>query len=162
MNKIYLSLGSNLGDRIRNLQNATAQLNDFGRISQRSSYVESEPVGFETPHIFINQCVLWETNLSATEALEQIHKIELSLGRERSEIERYGDRTIDIDILYVNTEIIKTKELQVPHPRISERKFVLLPLAEIAAEWVDPEKRLKISELLERCGDKTEVRNIFP
>lgn len=162
MNTIYLSLGSNLGNKTLQLQQAVTALSDFGTVSEQSAYYRSEAFGFNSEHYFVNQCILWHTCFNADEALSCINKIENLLGRIREDAIGYADRKIDIDILYFNSEIIEKQDLQVPHIQLHKRKFVLMPLAEIAADWIDPRFNKTISDLLNECRDQSEVRKFFP
>jgi 2-amino-4-hydroxy-6-hydroxymethyldihydropteridine diphosphokinase len=153
---IFLGLGSNIGNRAENLKDAIKLLGL--PIVAKSSLYETEPVDYLNQPWFVNQVLQCETSFHPLKLLAECQKVENELGRTR-EISK-GPRTIDIDLLFYNDEILKTPELTIPHPAIPQRRFVLIPLAEIAPEFVHPELRLTIRELVERCTDKSEVRRI--
>ncbi|MEK7172143.1 MAG: 2-amino-4-hydroxy-6-hydroxymethyldihydropteridine diphosphokinase [Patescibacteria group bacterium] len=128
----YLSLGSNLGDRRALIKKAIGELNIFaGRVVKKSKIHETKPVGKTDQPMFLNCCIEIETDLSPLKLLSACQKIEKQLGRLKSEKGLGLPRTIDIDILFYGNEILDTPRLKIPHPRISEREFVLKPLAEI-------------------------------
>ncbi|HEY8402320.1 MAG TPA: 2-amino-4-hydroxy-6-hydroxymethyldihydropteridine diphosphokinase [Cytophagaceae bacterium] len=156
MNKVYLLLGSNLGNRIETLASVRKVLEiRVGKILSKSSCYETEPWGKTDQPEFINQVLLIETPLKPQEVLKTILQIELEHGRIRKE--KFGARVIDIDILYYENEIIVTEELKIPHPEIHNRRFVLVPLVEIAAEFKHPVFNLSNNELLTRCKDNLKV-----
>ena len=157
METTYLGIGTNNGDRAKNLAKALVLIEGkAGRILKSSSVYETEPWGFESPNFFLNMVLKVETTLSPVKLLEIVHIIEAELGRKRSRT-RYVSRVMDIDILFYGDEVISTKELVIPHPLISERKFVLVPLVEIEPDLVHPVFRKTISDLLIRCSDKNDV-----
>jgi 2-amino-4-hydroxy-6-hydroxymethyldihydropteridine diphosphokinase len=152
-NHIYISLGSNLGDKRATIFNAYEAIeNKIGSILSKSSLYTSEPWGFESEEFFINCVIEIETNLDASQTLNELHLIENSLGRVRLDSINYTDRNIDLDLLYFGDKIIETS-FNLPHPRIYQRKFVLVPLAEIAPSFIDPKKKKTILELLTECED---------
>jgi 2-amino-4-hydroxy-6-hydroxymethyldihydropteridine diphosphokinase len=155
-NGIFLELGSNIGDRVSNLKDAIKLLGL--PIVALSSLYETEPVDYLNQPWFLNQVLQCETSFHPLKLLEECQKVENELGRTREILK--GPRTIDIDLLFYNDEILKTQELTIPHPAIPQRRFVLIPLAEIAADFVHPELNLTISELLERCPDNSVVKRI--
>jgi len=144
---VYLSLGSNLGDRQANLRNAIGRLLELGDVLEVSSYYETEPVDFTDQPWFLNCAVAVRTELLPREFLAGIQAIEKSLGRQRTQPK--GPRTIDIDILLFGQQTINTPQLQVPHPAMAERRFVLEPLTEIAADVIQPGRKKAIRELLQ-------------
>lgn len=158
-NIIYLGLGTNLGDKKSNLEKAISEIEtQIGKISQKSSIYSTKALGFDSENDFLNQVIEIQSDLTVLDVLNEIIQIEKKLGREtKSHQENYEDRLIDIDILYFNSEIIKQTELSVPHKRLSERKFVLVPLAEIAPDWIDPIHEKSIQELLQETPDKSEI-----
>ena len=157
-NNVYLLLGSNCGDRLGFLTMGCKMISaGIGTILHQSSVYETEPWGFKAEVSFFNQAIMVETTIPAQLLLEKVLQIERSLGRIRNAT-GYESRCIDIDILFYGNEIIKTSGLTVPHPLIQERKFALMPLTEIAPEYVHPLLGLKISELLSICGDMGKVR----
>jgi len=145
-----------MGDRMANLAAARNSINiDCGRITASSSIYETEAWGYKEQPAFLNQALAIETTLESEKLLEEILKIEIVLGRKR-EIP-LGPRIIDIDIIYYNNEIINTSNLTIPHPSMAERKFVLIPLAEIVPAFIHP-ILLKTNEvLLKECGDSSVV-----
>ena len=150
VHKVYLSLGSNKGDRQKNLNLAVGQIsNRIGSIVSQSDFFETEPMGFKTTHLFYNMAICIETTCSATEILKITQQIEKDLGRKQKSVNRvYHDRVIDIDILLYDDRIINRPELQIPHPRMKERRFVLEPLAQIAPSLIIPNQTKTIAELL--------------
>lgn len=130
---LYLSLGSNLGDREEMLNRAIALIGErIGAVQRVSSFIETEPWGFESKHPFLNAACLVQTELSPMECLEVTQQIERELGRKRkSKNGKYHDRPIDIDLLMYDDLTLSTPRLTLPHPRMKERDFVMIPLREI-------------------------------
>jgi 2-amino-4-hydroxy-6-hydroxymethyldihydropteridine diphosphokinase len=154
---VYLSLGSNLGDRAKNLQDAIAALGHAGvEIARVSSVYETEPVDYLEQPWFLNCAVEAETELGALELLHALREIETQMGSKK--LVAKGPRLIDMDILLYGDEVIGTPELQVPHPRMHLRRFVLEPLAEIAPNMQHPVSHLSISQMLANSPDKSVVR----
>jgi 2-amino-4-hydroxy-6-hydroxymethyldihydropteridine diphosphokinase len=156
MNNVYLLIGGNMGERVANLAAARNRINiDCGIITATSSIYETEAWGYKEQPAFLNQALAIETTLKAEDLLVAILKIEMALGRKR-EIP-LGPRIIDIDIIYFNDQIIDSNKLTIPHPSMTERKFVLTPLTEIAPSYMHP-ILLKTNELLlKECGDSSVV-----
>jgi 2-amino-4-hydroxy-6-hydroxymethyldihydropteridine diphosphokinase len=128
---VYLSLGSNLGDREKNISDAEILIENFiGTIACKSGLYETEPWGTNHPELFLNKVISLDSNLDPSQILEHIKSIEKSLGRVNNKV-KYAPRTIDIDILFIDQIVINSKNLIIPHPLIEERKFVLEPMAEI-------------------------------
>ncbi|ULT57150.1 2-amino-4-hydroxy-6-hydroxymethyldihydropteridine diphosphokinase [Neobacillus drentensis] len=157
-NTAFIALGSNIGNRYDNIVNAIYRLKSYPAIQlvNLSSVYETDPVGYEDQDLFLNMVIKIQTNLSAMELLETCLKIELELGRKR-EI-KWGPRTIDLDILTFNQENIESEKLTIPHPRIVERAFVLVPLVEMDQNLriTGVDKPLNI--LLDELPDKEGVR----
>jgi 2-amino-4-hydroxy-6-hydroxymethyldihydropteridine diphosphokinase len=154
---VYLSLGSNVGDRAKNLRDAIAALDHVRtRVVRVSSVYETEPVDYLHQPCFLNCAVEAETELGASDLLHALRGIEAQMGSKK--LIAKGPRLIDIDILLYGNEVIDTPELEVPHPRMHLRRFVLEPLAEIAPNVQHPVSRLSISELFARTPDKSVVR----
>ncbi|MGI8352890.1 2-amino-4-hydroxy-6-hydroxymethyldihydropteridine diphosphokinase [Niallia circulans] len=158
MNKVYLSLGSNIGDRLEYIREAVQMLHNQEEIKvvNISSVYETDPVGYEEQALFLNIVIQVETSLNPFSLLEQCQKIESELGRKR--IIRWGPRTIDLDILLYNQENIVSEKLIIPHPRIEERAFVLVPLIEIAPDIKLPNKPILLKESLQLLRDREGVR----
>lgn len=155
--RIYLSLGSNIGDRAANLNAAIAALPQAGFcVGKVSSFYETEPVDYLKQDWFLNCVVEGETELAAGMLLARIREIEMRMGSKK--VIAKGPRILDIDILLYGEETIATPELQVPHPRMRERLFVLVPLAEIAPEVSHPSWHTSAKELLAAATDRSEVR----
>lgn len=164
MIKLYILLGGNLGDKKRIFSDVSTLLNDrLGKITSQSAIYETEPWGFESPDLFWNQVLELSTNLSPEEVLAQTQQIETELGRIRKG-NQYSSRLIDIDILFYGDQIINQENLTVPHPRIQERKFALIPLCEIAPELIHPVLRKSIRQLLVESTDPLKVEKVtnFP
>lgn len=145
----YLSLGSNLGDRRANVQQALERLNELGEVKATSSFYETAPVDFTRQPEFLNIAVTLATEKMPKQLLHALLEIERSLGRKRGSAAATtkGPRTLDIDILLYGASIIDTAELTIPHPRMHERRFVLEPLAEIAPDLRHPVFKCTVREL---------------
>jgi 2-amino-4-hydroxy-6-hydroxymethyldihydropteridine diphosphokinase len=155
----YLSLGSNLGDRAANIGRALTILAAAGvRIVRRSSLYKTEPVDFTAQGWFLNIAVEVETGLMPRQLLHAIRRVEQELGRRR--IVRAGPRVLDIDVLLFGTSIVRTAELEIPHPRMAERRFVLVPMAEIAPGLRHPVLKLTMTELLASTQDRSQVHRL--
>jgi 2-amino-4-hydroxy-6-hydroxymethyldihydropteridine diphosphokinase len=141
----YLSLGSNIGDRLANLRTALSSLAPSVMVQAQSSIYETEPWGYSEQPTFLNQVIKGGTELAPQELLEYLKKIEVSMGRQ--ETFRFGPRLIDLDILFYDHVKLDTPTLTIPHPRITERAFVLVPLAEIAADLSLPGDGATIQQL---------------
>jgi 2-amino-4-hydroxy-6-hydroxymethyldihydropteridine diphosphokinase len=156
METVYLLLGSNLGDRQAHLRMCLTRLPAIGKVVAASSVYETKAWGKQDQPDFLNQVVSVETTLSPKKTLILILEIEISLGRARQE--QWGSRIIDIDILLFGSQIIDTEKLKVPHPHLPERRFALIPLAEIASDFLHPMLNKSIQTLLVNCADPLEVK----
>ena len=174
MQRVYLLLGGNLGNRSENLKTAREQVTRLiGDIETASSIYETEPWGFSHHIPFYNQAVVSVTSLEPEKVLQVLRKIEEGLGRKegnpgrkkgdpgrKKEKGQYSARTIDIDILFYEDRVINKKELVIPHPRLHERRFALAPLVEIAPRLVHPVLGKTIDALYEQCDDNSTVKRI--
>jgi 2-amino-4-hydroxy-6-hydroxymethyldihydropteridine diphosphokinase len=150
LKRIYLSLGSNIGDRQANLRRAVKRLASLDvRVLRASRIYETEPVDYVDQAWFLNQVVEAETALFPMQLLARIARVERELGRTRT-IPK-GPRTLDIDILFYAEAVVHTARLEIPHPRIAERRFVLAPLAELAPDLRHPVTRLSVRQMLEKA-----------
>jgi 2-amino-4-hydroxy-6-hydroxymethyldihydropteridine diphosphokinase len=151
----YIALGSNMGDKIGTCRRAIDLLGKAGRVSKVSSFYSTEPVGYTDQEDFVNAVVEIRTQLSPSELLACCHVIEDELGRSR--LVRWGPRTIDLDILLYGDQVIDDRELTIPHPLMTTRAFVLIPLSEIAPQAVHPVLRTTVAELLSALHDDHRV-----
>ncbi len=153
--------GSNSGDRQALITQAIRKLSETGRIISGSSFYETEPWGFECQENFLNQITVFETALSPEAFLQTCLDTEKQLGRIRTtDGPRYSSRPIDIDLLFCDSRILNTPALTLPHPRMCERNFVLVPLAEIMPDFVHPVLGKSIATLLEESPDRLQVKKI--
>jgi 2-amino-4-hydroxy-6-hydroxymethyldihydropteridine diphosphokinase len=154
---VYIALGSNVGDRAAMLERAMAAMNSVGiRVLRQSSFYVTEPVDAPSQAWFLNAVVESETSLLPVQLLHALLRIEQELGRRR--ITPHGPRTIDLDILFYGSSVIRSRELEVPHPRLPERRFVLVPLVQIAPEFRHPALHKSVTQLLADTPDRSEVR----
>lgn len=156
MNYAYILLGTNIGDKIANLKTACAKISiDCGAIDDLSSIYETSPWGVTDQPPFLNMVIKVETKCTAEKLLKLLLFIEKEMGRLR--LRKWGERLIDLDILYFNNEIIVKENLKIPHPELHNRKFTLIPLCDIAADFKHPVFNITTEYLLERCIDKGAV-----
>ena len=159
MNKVYLLLGSNIGDSMQHLKTAKKHLaKKLGSIKRVSSVYSTAAWGKRDQQDFLNQIIIIETQHEAVQALDIILAIEQEMGRIRTQ--KNAPRIIDIDILFFNKEIIKTASLVVPHPLLQDRKFVLVPLNELSPLWKHPVFKVSVHQLLLKCKDPLAVDKI--
>jgi 2-amino-4-hydroxy-6-hydroxymethyldihydropteridine diphosphokinase len=157
MTTAYLSLGSNMGDRAANIASAIAALRARGvRVTKKSSFYETEPLELRDQAWFLNSAIEIETEFTPEKLMAMLLEIERAMGRERTVPK--GPRLIDIDIVLYGSVVVNEPGLEIPHPRMAERKFVLVPLAEIAGEAIHPVSLLTIAEMLDATADQSEVR----
>ncbi|WP_044340600.1 2-amino-4-hydroxy-6-hydroxymethyldihydropteridine diphosphokinase [Rossellomorea aquimaris] len=158
MNTAYISLGSNMGDRECYLEKAINIIGSHGKIevTKRSSLYETDPVGFTEQGKFLNMVIEIRTSLSPETLLHQCLQVEIDLGREREF--KWGPRIIDLDILLYEHEKIESENLLIPHPRMQERAFVLIPLLEVAPYVEHPSFNAPFAEFLDEIPDKEGVR----
>lgn len=161
MSTIYLLLGANLGDRYSQLSNAFREIEErIGFIIKHSALYETAAWGREDEPSYLNQVICVNTNLAPHELLKTIHEIESDLGRTRQL--RWESRLIDIDILFYDEMVLNDSDLVIPHPYIHKRKFTLVPLAEIASEFIHPVLLKTVEQLLAELNDPLEVIKLSP
>ncbi|NTW58685.1 MAG: 2-amino-4-hydroxy-6-hydroxymethyldihydropteridine diphosphokinase [Nitrospirae bacterium] len=148
----YIGIGSNVGDREANCRKAIELLAKAGRIVRISSLYRTEPVGYHEQDDFINAVAAVETDCAPDDLLRECHAIEDRLGRKRGL--RWGPRTADLDILLYGSQVVNQPGLAIPHPRMSMRKFVLIPLVEIAPDAVNPQLNRTAAQLLDELNDR--------
>ncbi|HEY0245379.1 MAG TPA: 2-amino-4-hydroxy-6-hydroxymethyldihydropteridine diphosphokinase [Mucilaginibacter sp.] len=159
MNTIFLLLGSNLGDRNQFLQQAIQHLQiEIGPVMQTSAVYETQSWGKTDSPDYLNQVIQLQTELSAQQVLQKILNIELVIGRVRDE--KWGPRTIDIDILFYNSLLVNEPDLQIPHPELHKRRFTLAPLAEIAPDFIHPVFNKSILQLKNELKDSLIVKKL--
>lgn len=157
MNKLYLLLGSNMGNSKTQLSNAIAHIKkQIGSIGRQSNLYATAAWGNTTQPDFLNQVIIVETTLTARQTIETILNIEKQMGRVRTV--KNAPRIIDIDILFFNNEIIEEDQLSVPHPQIQNRRFVLIPLNQLSPNLKHPVLKTTVHQLLLRCPDKLNVK----
>jgi len=160
MHQVFLGIGGNIGNKHDNFDKVyTFIQNELGTITKSSSVYETPPWGFQAEVNFWNQVLIVETEFSATDVLLKINKIESKFGRKRDG-GQYKSREMDIDILYFDNLVLDNKTLTIPHPQIANRLFVLVPLAEIAPDFVHPLLRLTSLEMLKNCDDNSVIEKI--
>jgi 2-amino-4-hydroxy-6-hydroxymethyldihydropteridine diphosphokinase len=160
MNKVFLGIGTNLGDREKNLTEAIDKIGQhIGTVLNASSVYETAPWGFEAENDFLNMVICVETLLTPDQMLQKINLIESTMGRERNQ-DRYSSRIIDIDILLYNDLVLYEKGLKIPHRLMHERKFVLVPLCELAPDLIHPVLQKSMRLLLEECRDRSRIDKI--
>lgn len=156
--QVFLGIGTNLGEREKNLVKAISLIEEhIGAVVKSSSVYETEPWGFETRDYFLNMVIAVKTNLKPSGLIGRILMIEAEMGRLR-DIKVYTSRIIDIDILFYGKRRFKTKTLVIPHPLMHKRRFVLVPLCEIVPEFVHPVSGRTMIDLLNECQDKSRVK----
>ena len=157
---VHIALGSNVGNRFELLQNALHKIYlEIGEVHQVSQVYETPAWGFNG-HAFLNACIAVSTRFSAEEVLRKLLKIETEAGRMRSDAKNYQNRSLDLDILLFEDEVLETTDLIVPHPAMQDRKFVLLPLADIAAKEKHPVFKVSIEKLLLEVKDESQIKAI--
>ncbi len=155
----FLLLGSNLGDSIKYLQDASARIEKkVGAITLKSSLYQTESWGKPDQPDFINQVICVDTDLHPKELLARVLEIEIELGRER--VSKWGSRIIDIDILFYNDQVVNEPDLIIPHPYLHERRFTLMPLHEIAPHMIHPALNKSVEELLDELSDNLFVKKL--
>ena len=161
LNKVYIGVGTNLGDKPKNIEEAYSLVeNSVGKIRTKSSLYSSEPWGFESNEDFINSMIIVESKHAYREVLARLKMIEDKMGRVKMKTDEYESRIIDLDIIAFNDEIVDENEIIIPHQHLQDRKFVLVPMNEVDNEWVHPVSRLSISELIIHSKDDSNVFKI--
>ena len=156
--RVYIGIGSNLGDRRANALEAVQRVGALPatRVLRASSFYESEPLG-DAKTWFVNSVIEIETEFRAEQLLKKLQAIEEAMGRKRVKGKRWGSRIIDLDILFYDNEIVDKRNLKIPHPRLPERRFVLVPLSELAPQLIHPGLNQSVSELLATTKDTKKI-----
>lgn len=159
-NKVYLLAGGNLDNSIAKYEQLFDLLESrIGKIVKKSSYYESEPWGFNSENSFVNIALQLDSYMPAIILLHELKIIEKKMGRKKEpSFQNYADRSIDIDVIFYNHYIITTEDIIIPHPRMQERMFVLMPLSEIAPDFIHPIYQKSILQLINECNDRNWVR----
>lgn len=154
----YIGVGTNIGDRVANLRKATALISELPetRVTRQSSIYETEPHG-RARNWFLNSVVEIDTELEATDLLKALQKIETAVGRKKEQSKTNVSRVMDLDILLYDAEVFEKRNLKIPHPELPARKFVLLPLSELAPAYRHPTLAETISSLLVACPDEKKI-----
>ncbi|MEA1877714.1 MAG: 2-amino-4-hydroxy-6-hydroxymethyldihydropteridine diphosphokinase [Bacteroidota bacterium] len=157
MSDLLIGIGGNQGNRVDNLKKIRGRIDkQLGKILKESPLIESEPWGFDSDNWFLNQVVLLKCKLEPRAILKIIHEIEAEFGRERSP--EYADRLVDIDVLFYGGIILNDSELQIPHPRLHKRLFVMKPLVELMPDLIHPVFHKSCRALLKECSDQSICR----
>ena len=155
--EVYLSLGSNLGNREDNLRKAISSIASSYQVDAISSIYNSPPYEMQAESDFLNLCLKIKTKAPSEKLLSDFQQIETSMGRIRIASNSYQSRVIDIDIIFYGTLIIESTTLQIPHAEYPKRKFVLIPLLEIAPDLIDPRNNQSVKQILENCSDPSNL-----
>lgn len=159
--KIVALLGGNIGDTLAKFKQAINFLEEFNyTITGNSAFYRSEAWGYTSSNDYFNQVILFETNDLPNDILKNCLSIEKKIGRLRNENDSYSDRPIDIDLLYIDDQIIEEKDLHIPHPRLHLRRFTLLPLVEILPDFIHPILKIDHKSLLLLCSDSGKVEEV--
>lgn len=161
INTVFLSLGSNKGERIENIQNAITQLKSIGEIIKVSEVYETSPVGFEAEENFFNICLIFKTKLRPLELLKSTQEIEIKLGRKKTKKKGYESREIDVDIIFFNNIVLETDNLTIPHPHYHNRAFVLYPLNDLDKGFLTPLFKKTFQELIQTKQFENAIINMF-
>ncbi|MBS1816153.1 MAG: 2-amino-4-hydroxy-6-hydroxymethyldihydropteridine diphosphokinase [Acidobacteria bacterium] len=157
MPRAAIALGSNLDDRKKNLDEAARLLQTVGEVTNISSWIETDPVGYTDQPKFLNGVAILETELKPWDLMQALLNIEHLMGRDRSGGIPKGPRLIDMDILLYDGEIVQKHDLTIPHPELANRAFVLEPLAQVAGDWVEPKSGSTVRQLLEKLTANIEA-----
>ena len=158
MNEAFIGIGSNLGEKVQNCNDALAYISDFSKVTSMSSLYESEPAGYTEQPKFVNAVVKIETGLSPHDLLNSLKLIEKRMGRERTF--RWGPRIIDLDILFYDDLIIESENLVIPHEELQKRRFVLEPILEIDSDLIHPKYKISVKEILNNLIGSAEIIKI--
>ncbi len=159
-NIAFIGIGSNVGDKVKNCRQAITEINQckHNRLMAQSALYKTEPIGYTQQEWFVNCVIQIETNLAVYQLFNVLEDIEISMGRER--IHKWGPRIIDLDILFFNDEIIQCEGLTIPHPEVQNRAFVLIPLREIAGDYIHPFLKKSIAQLIADLGNEQGIEKL--
>ena len=161
MRKVYISLGSNMGDSVSTLMSAIQEIEKrIGSLYSSSSFYETEPWGFDAEQNFVNALICIESSMEAEVIMKELLQIENDMGRTRNNSSFYESRPIDLDIISVENDVIQTTELVVPHPKMHERLFVLIPFMEIEPNWRHPLINRTLQEMVSELDDEEKVSKL--
>ena len=155
--RVVISIGTNLGDKLKNLKNALSNIEGFGRISDKSRIFCSDPWGYDSENEFLNMGLVIKTSLEPMQLLKKLKSIEKQMGRGSKIVQSYQDRIIDLDILFYSGFTIDNKDLSIPHPKIKERKFSLLILKDLFENEFIPDLNDSPDKMLLKCVDESNV-----
>jgi 2-amino-4-hydroxy-6-hydroxymethyldihydropteridine diphosphokinase len=157
---VYIGIGSNVGDKVRQCEQAISEILkvDRHKLLAKSPLFKTKPIGYTSQDWFVNGVIKIETEMEPLELFRILKAVELQLGR--TQTFRWGPRSIDLDILFFDDEEVRTEELQIPHPRLHERQFVLIPLVEIDRQLVHPTLKKTVGELLEELKEDQGVEKL--
>lgn len=155
-----ISIGTNIGNRLLNIKTAIDEIKiNLGEVINISAVYESEPWGFISKNWFYNAIIILKSNIYPQQLIEKLLEIEKTMGRERNE-KGYVDRCIDLDVILCENFTICSKNITLPHPKMQERLFVLLPLYEVLPQWIHPRLKKNIYEMIQDCEDKGIIKRI--
>jgi 2-amino-4-hydroxy-6-hydroxymethyldihydropteridine diphosphokinase len=149
LNRVFIALGSNLGNREENINKAIEVINStIGKVIKQAKNIETEPVDMSNSNLFINTCIEVQTSLNVEYLLEELKNIEINLGRPSNSKGKNESRTIDLDIIFYNQIIYSSENLSIPHPNYHKRDFVLLPMLELDNHFIDPKTKITLKQLI--------------
>jgi 2-amino-4-hydroxy-6-hydroxymethyldihydropteridine diphosphokinase len=149
LNRVFIALGSNLGNREENINKAIEVINStIGKVIKQAKNIETEPVDMSNSNLFINTCIEVQTSLNVEYLLEELKNIEINLGRPANSKGKNESRTIDLDIIFYNQIVYSSENLTIPHPNYHKRDFVLVPMLELDNQFIDPKTKITLKQLI--------------